>query len=112
MEELLLTELTGMNADSPIVGDVRAVGLLGAVELVEDPETNKRFSPDLKVAAKVIEALHERGVICRAVTYEGTDIICFSPPLTINKEQIKTLVEKVYQAISSVEIELGKIIKV
>jgi putrescine---pyruvate transaminase len=57
------------------------------VELVADPETNKRFSPDLKVAAKVIEALHERGVICRAVTYEGTDIICFSPPLTKNKSK-------------------------
>lgn len=112
MGELLLKEFKIMKADSPIVGDVRAVGLLGAVELVEDPETNKRFSPDLKVAAKVIEALHERGVICRAVTYEGTDIICFSPPLTINKEQIKTLVEKLDHSISSVAIKLGKKIKV
>ncbi|WP_172370136.1 hypothetical protein [Sporosarcina jiandibaonis] len=73
---------------------------------IADPETNKRFSPDLKVAAKVIEALHERGVICRAVTYEGTDISCFSPPLTINEEQVKTLVEKLHDAITSVANKL------
>lgn len=106
MGELLLEGFKELKDDLTIVGDVRAVGLLGAVELVEDPKTNKRFSPELKVAAKVIEALHERGVICRAVTYEGTDIICFSPPLTINEEQITTLVEKLHAAISSVAQEL------
>lgn len=106
MGELLLEGFKELKDDLTIVGDVRAVGLLGAVELVENPKTNKRFSPELKVAAKVIEALHERGVICRAVTYEGTDIICFSPPLTINEEQIKTLVEKLHVAISSVAQEL------
>lgn len=111
MGELLLKGFKEMKADSTIVGDVRAVGLLGAVELVEDPKTNKRFSPDLKVAAQVIQALHERGVICRAVTYEGTDIICFSPPLTINEEQIKTLVEKLHDAISSVASELSLVLK-
>lgn len=106
MGELLLEGFKELKDDLTIVGDVRAVGLLGAVELVEDPKTNKRFSSELKVAAKVIEALYERGVICRAVTYEGTDIICFSPPLTINEEQIKTLVEKLHAAISSVAQEL------
>ncbi|MCZ2257393.1 aminotransferase family protein [Sporosarcina sp. G11-34] len=107
MGELLLEGFKEIKAGLKIVGDVRAVGLLGAVELVEDPKTNKRFSSDLKVAAKVIEALHERGVICRAVTYESTDIICFSPPLTINEEQIKTLVEKLHDSIASVESELS-----
>lgn len=107
MGELLLQGFKKLKEDLNIIGDVRAVGLLGAVELVEDPETNKRFSPDLKVAGKVIEALHVRGVICRAVNYEGTDIICFSPPLTINEEQIKTLLEKLHDAISSVAQELS-----
>lgn len=45
-------------------------------------------------------------MICRAVTYEGTDIICFSPPLIITSEQIKELLEKLHDAISTVAKEL------
>ncbi|MDY0404990.1 hypothetical protein P5G51_005865 [Virgibacillus sp. 179-BFC.A HS] len=39
----------------------------------------------------MIEALYQRGVICRSVTYEGTDIICFAPPLIINEKQLGIL---------------------
>ncbi|RNF40352.1 aspartate aminotransferase family protein [Planococcus salinus] len=107
MGELLLEGFKKLKADLQIIGDVRGVGLLGAVELMEDPSANKRFSPELKVAGKVIEALHQRGVICRAVAYEGTDIICFSPPLVIKEEEVKTLLEKLREAISEVAQELS-----
>lgn len=106
MGEELLAGFKRIKEKLNIVGDVRAIGLLGAVELVEDPATNKRFAPELKVAPRVIEALHQRGVICRSVSYEGTDIICFSPPLIMNKEQVDTMVEKLYDAILSVQKEL------
>ncbi|UOQ92399.1 aspartate aminotransferase family protein [Halobacillus shinanisalinarum] len=107
MGDELLKGFKQMKQQLDIVGDVRTTGLLGAMELVEDPETNKRFSADLKVAPEVIEALHERGVICRAVTYEGTDIICFAPPLIINKTQIQTLLEKLHDAVLAVQKQLG-----
>lgn len=103
MGEELLKGLQGLKTRLNHVGDVRAMGLLGALELVKNPETNERFSPDQKVAPRVIEALHQKGVICRAVTYESTDIICFSPPLVINKAQIDELMERVYSAIKEVE---------
>ncbi|WP_404454825.1 aspartate aminotransferase family protein [Virgibacillus necropolis] len=102
----LLKGFKKMKEDLDIVGDVRTIGLLGAVELVQDPDTNKRFSPDLKVASKVIEALHERGVICRPVTFDSTDIICFSPPLIMNQTQVNTLVEKLHDAVLSVQKQL------
>lgn len=89
-----------------IVGRIRGLGLLGAVELVEDPETNKRFRPELKVAQRVIDALHERGVICRSVTYEGTDIICFAPPLIIDQLQVNSIIEKLNDAVSFVQKQL------
>ncbi|WP_163969739.1 aminotransferase family protein [Oceanobacillus halotolerans] len=89
-----------------IVGDVRAKGLLGAVELVEDPETNKHFSSSLNVAPKVIEGLHQRGVICRPVTYDSTDIICFAPPLIMTESEIDTMIEKLYDAIKAVQTQL------
>lgn len=96
-----------MKENLDIVGDVRTIGLLGAVELVQNPATNKRFAPDLNVAPRVIEALHERGVICRPVTFNGTDIICFAPPIVMNNEQINTLVEKLHDSVLSVQRQLG-----
>lgn len=107
MGEELLKGFREMKEQLQIVGDVRTIGLLGAVELVQDPETNKRFPAGLKVAPKVIEALHERGVICRPVTYDNTDIICFAPPLIMNKAQVNTMVEKLHDAILSVQKQLG-----
>ncbi|WP_339226940.1 aspartate aminotransferase family protein [Oceanobacillus sp. FSL K6-2867] len=103
MGEELLKGFIKIKEEFNIIGDVRAIGLLGAIELVEDPKTNKRFSPDLQIAAKVIEALHERGVICRAVTYEGTDIICFAPPLIMNQSQVDSLIVRVRSAIEEVK---------
>lgn len=107
MGEVLLDGFKKIKEKLNIVGDVRGVGLLGAVELVKDPATNERFDSSLKVAPKVIEALHQRGVICRAVSYESTDIICFCPPLIINEAQIATMLEKLEDAILEVQNELG-----
>ncbi|WP_106496525.1 aminotransferase family protein [Lentibacillus sp. Marseille-P4043] len=107
MGEVLLKGFQRLKQELNIVGDVRTIGLLGAIELVQDPKTNKRFSPDLRVAPKVIEALHERGVICRPVTYDGSDIICFAPPLIIDQSQVNTLVKKVHDAVLAVQNQLG-----
>lgn len=104
--EDFLKGLQSIKEESTIVGDVRMVGLLGAIEFVEDPTTNKRFTPDLKVTPRIIEELHKRGVICRGVTYDGTDIICFSPPLSINKEEIETLVERLRESVLVIQGEL------
>ncbi|MBM7553342.1 aspartate aminotransferase family protein [Thalassobacillus pellis] len=102
----LLAGFEQIKKELDIVGDVRMLGLLGAVELVKNPETNERFSGDLKVAPRVIEELHQRGVICRAVTYEGMDIICFAPPLIINENQINEILTKLHESILSIQNEI------
>src|SRR5699024_10055004 len=87
--------------------EVRTLGSPRAAELVDTPLTNGRVSPDLKVTPIVIDALHDLGVICRGVNYDGTDIICFAPPLIINEQQIHTLVEKLYEAVSFIQDQLN-----
>src|SRR5699024_1949641 len=94
MGQVLLHAFHEVKSKLNIVGEVRTLGLLGAVELVQNPLTNERFSPDLKVTPIVIDALQDLGVICRGVNYGVTDIICFAPPLIINEQQIHTFVEK------------------
>lgn len=107
MGEVFLEGFKKIKSGSKIVGDVRMVGLLGAVELVRNPETNERFDSSQMVSPQVIAELHERGVICRAVVYDGTDIICFSPPLIINEEQVQDVLVKLEESIAVVEAKLA-----
>ncbi|HEU5140264.1 MAG TPA: aspartate aminotransferase family protein [Bacillales bacterium] len=107
MGEELLAGFRRLKNEINIIGDVRSVGLLGAVELVQEPATNKRFPANMKVAPKVIEALYDRGVICRPVTYDGTAIITFAPPLNVNTDQIGEIVEKLHDALLAVREELS-----
>lgn len=107
MGEVLHRALNKVKSKLHIIGEVRTLGLLGAVELVQNPLTNERFSSDLQVAPIVIDALQDLGVICRSVTYDGTDIICFAPPLIINEQQINTIAEKLYQAVLFIQNQLN-----
>lgn len=108
MGEEMLKGCKRIQSELDIVGDVRTIGLLGAVELVADPATNKRFPPSLSVAPKVIAELAKRGMICRSVTYDGTDIIVFAPPLIVDKAQVQTMIKILYDAVSAVQNGLAK----
>src|SRR6185437_2445973 len=62
----------------PLVGEVRGVGLIAAVELVTNKETKEKFDPAAKVGARWVKLIEQNGVIGRAVPGES---LCFSPPL-------------------------------
>ena len=61
------------------LGEVRGVGLIGAVELVADKASKTKFDPPGKVGLYLYDKGHEKGVIVRAIG----DTICFCPPLII-----------------------------
>ncbi len=82
----------------PIVGEVRAAGLMAAVELVRDTVTREPFPPQAKVAPRVRAAALRRGVILRA----GADLIVVCPPLIVTKDQIDTIVRVLGEAIAEV----------
>lgn len=79
----------------PIVGDVRAVGLLARVELVADPATREPFNPAGVVGSQVQRRAQELGVIFRNVN----DILTLSPPLILTTTQADLIVEVLDQAI-------------
>ena len=49
----------------PLVGHARAIGLLGAIELMADGRQKIPFDPARKVGARLVELVLERGVILR-----------------------------------------------
>ncbi|MEM7252883.1 MAG: aspartate aminotransferase family protein [Pseudomonadota bacterium] len=82
-------------ADHPLVGEVRGVGLVAAVEMVEDKASKKAFDPARKVGTALQEMAQEDGLIVRAMG----DSIAFSPPLILTAEQANEIVEKFGQAL-------------
>ncbi|MGY4362915.1 L-2,4-diaminobutyrate transaminase [Bradyrhizobium sp. i1.3.1] len=93
-------------AQLEIVGEVRGVGLLGAIEFVADRQTKRRFDPDLKVGARISKAARDRGLIARAMPHG--DILGFAPPLVVSENEIDEIVDLAYRATKQVMDELAK----
>jgi putrescine---pyruvate transaminase len=91
MGEELHKQLKMLQNELPIVGEVRSLGLIGALEIVKNKQTNERF--EKKLAPIIIHEARQRGLILRTVTFGDADTIVFSPPLVINKQEI----EKMFQ---------------
>ena len=77
-------------ASHPLVGEVRGVGLIAAVELVADKTTKAKFDPPGKIGLYLYNKAHERGLIVRNII----DSICFCPPLIITKPQVEEMVAR------------------
>ena len=87
----------------PLVGDARAVGLLGALELMADGRQRIPFRPELKVGARVVQRALEQGVILRPLN----DVISFCPPLIISAAELEFLFDVVGRALDQVAAELA-----
>jgi 4-aminobutyrate--pyruvate transaminase len=72
-------------ADHPLIGDTRAIGLIGAVELVRDKATKQSFDPKAGIAAHLVRRAQHHGAILRNMP---GDIVAFSPPLIISETEI------------------------
>lgn len=93
-------------AHLPIVGEVRGVGLMAAIEFVANPATKERFDPALKVGPRISQACRDRNLIARGMPHG--DILGFAPPLVISESDIDQMVEITGKAIHQVMDELTK----
>jgi 4-aminobutyrate--pyruvate transaminase len=91
-------------AGHPIVGDVRGVGLIAALELAENPRARKPFDPARGVGAFFAKAAQDRGLIVRVM---AGDIVALSPPLIITEAEIDELLAKVDLAMNDTLRWLG-----
>ncbi|MGQ0564031.1 MAG: aminotransferase class III-fold pyridoxal phosphate-dependent enzyme [Gemmobacter sp.] len=97
---VLLSALRDAVGDHPNVAEVRGVGLMAAVEFMEDVPARRWFDPPMKRSLAIAAAMQRRGVIARA-TPEG-DIIGFAPPLCITAEEIATVAQALRGAVAEV----------
>jgi L-2,4-diaminobutyrate transaminase len=81
-------------------GEVRSIGMLAAVELVEDPVTRRHFDPAQKVGASVAAKLLEQGVIARAMPH--SDIIGYAPPFSLTAADVDQIAVATSHAVRAV----------
>ncbi len=82
-------------ADHPLVGEARSLGMLGALEVVEDKASYKRFEDTAGVTNICRDFCFDNGLVMRALS--GKMII--APPLVINEAEIDELVEKAWRCL-------------
>ncbi|MER9741643.1 MULTISPECIES: aspartate aminotransferase family protein [unclassified Mesorhizobium] len=100
----LLARLKAEFAQNPIVGEVRGIGMLAALEFVADRGTKASFDPGLKVGARISQAARDRGLIARAMPHG--DILGFAPPLVMTEAEIDEMVGIARAAVDSVLVDM------
>ncbi len=91
-------------ADDEMVGEVRGVGLIAAIELVADKASKAPFDPPGKVGAYLGKRAEAHGLIVRPLV----DTIAFSPPLIISEDEIDELLRRFGLAFEDTRKWLGE----
>jgi adenosylmethionine-8-amino-7-oxononanoate aminotransferase len=93
-------------ADHPHVGEVRGLGLMLGIELVEDRSSKQPFTRGLKVTEQVLGAAKERGLLLYPSTAgaDGTngDVLMLGPPFVVTDDEIEDIVERLRDALAAV----------
>jgi adenosylmethionine-8-amino-7-oxononanoate aminotransferase len=96
--QYLLEKLRGAFDGHPHVGDVRGLGLMCGIEIVEERASKKSYDPEKQIGARVQSEMTERGLFTRI----RGDIICLAPPIVITQNQLDRVVDIVRGAIDHV----------
>jgi adenosylmethionine-8-amino-7-oxononanoate aminotransferase len=68
------------------------------IELADDKPDHRSYPVEKRIGHKVILEARRRGVIIRPLG----DVIILMPPLTIGDDELKTLLDVVYECIKAV----------
>jgi putrescine---pyruvate transaminase len=90
--------------DHPLVGEARTKGLLGALELVADKATRRRFPDAGATGARCRNLSVKNGLVMRAVG----DSMIISPPLVISRGEVDELVARARRALDALADELTR----
>lgn len=100
---LLQSELRRRFTDHPLVGEVRGIGMIGAIELVEDKAARRNFPPAAKMVQRLVKHCEAHGVIARALP---GDSLAFSPPLIMSHGEIMMMLDRVEAGLADLTASL------
>jgi len=84
-------------ANHPLVGEVRGVGLIGAIELCADKANKTPFDPAKAMGATLVKKCEDHGLILRAMP---GDCVAFCPPLISEQPDLEELFARFDKALA------------
>ena len=103
ISEKFNTKIEQLNVHS-IIGNARSIGLIGAIELVQNKKNKTYFDPKIGIGSRIVKNAQKNGLIVRAL--QG-DIVALCPPLIINNKEVDILFNKFNKSIKDTEVELN-----
>ncbi|MEK3894851.1 adenosylmethionine--8-amino-7-oxononanoate transaminase [Bacillus sp. FSL W7-1354] len=82
----------------PHVGDIRQLGLMSGIELVQSKETRQPYPPEERIGYRVSLKMRELGMLTRPLG----DVIAFLPPLASTADDLRAMVSIMKEAIQEV----------
>ncbi|TGR73297.1 aminotransferase class III-fold pyridoxal phosphate-dependent enzyme [Mesorhizobium sp. M2D.F.Ca.ET.223.01.1.1] len=76
-------------AGHPLVGEVRGIGLMGALEFVADKAGKTPFEKSGRLGARIAADLQAQGILLRALG----DTLVVAPPLVVSEDELAQVLD-------------------
>ncbi|WP_042345426.1 aminotransferase family protein [Bacillus massiliigorillae] len=103
MGKELLKGLKYLEQNHKITAKPRAIGLMGAIELLKDPENDVAFDPSIYAAPIVVDECAKRNLILRPLVFGGLNAVAIAPPLIVTKQDVEKIIETLSDSIKAFE---------
>ena len=103
MGEYLLEGFKDRLSQSPIVGDIRGIGLMHGIEMVANKKTKASFPPEVEIFNRTYKKMEEEGIIAR--DFDST--IVLTPPLCVTKNDADDIINKMAKVVTGLAKDLG-----
>ena len=101
----LQSELRRRFEGHELVGEVRGIGMIGAVELVADRAERRNFEPAHKMGARLTKLCEAHGVIARSLP---GDVLAFSPPLIMTAAEVDEMLDGMQRALDDLTVQVRR----
>jgi len=81
--------------EHPLVGEARCLGMLAALEIVEDKNNYKRFENSKEIVTRCKDYCYDNGLVMRAIVNK----MVIAPPLICSNDHIDEIIEKVWKCL-------------
>jgi 4-aminobutyrate aminotransferase len=102
---VMMDRLRALQAKFECVGDVRGMGLVFGVELVESKATR---APDADITRRLIEAAYQRGLLLIAPIGFHGNVLRIAPPLVITEREALAGIDLLEAALADVSVSTAQ----
>jgi 4-aminobutyrate aminotransferase/(S)-3-amino-2-methylpropionate transaminase len=93
--EKIVSRFNSLKDTIDVIGDVRGLGAMCAVELVKDPQTRE---PNKDLTVKIVQECNKRGVIVLSAGLYG-NVLRFLSPLVITDDQLEEALDVIEEVL-------------